>query len=203
MDEALELPESDRDVTPSRPRFREYFSLFGHAVANAADIAMLVIGTGLVSLAIAVLLDGFEFASLELTDGTGAMLGSALVIGVFGAFALGVAAEGPIGHRSYEWMYSTGPVIVVRLVAAFCVGLLAFSLAGILPRVFDDLPTVFDWVVDIVRGAGWAGMTAVPLIGVPASAGLRYFYGSEPWVEELELPLLYIVWLVAAMILIF
>jgi hypothetical protein len=203
VDEALDLPESDRDVTVARPRPREYFSLFGHAVANAADIAMLVIGTGLVSLAIAVLLDGFELASLALTDGTGAMLGSALVIGVFGAFALGVAAEGPIGHKSYAWLYATTPVIALRLVAVFVVGVLAFALAGVLPRFLDDLPTVFDWVVDIVRAAGLAGMTAVPLIGVPVSAGLRYFYGSETWVEELELPLLYIVWLAASMIYVF
>lgn len=203
MDEALELPDRDRDITPARPRPREYFSLFGHAIANAADIAMLVIGTGLVSLAIAVLLDGFELASLALTDGTGAMLGSGLVIGVFGAFALGVAAEGPIGHRSYAWMYATSPVVALRLVAVFVVGVLTFALGAILPRFLDELPEVFGWVVDIVRAAGLAGMTAVPLIGVPVSAGLRYFYGSEAWVEELELPLLYIVWLGASMLFIF
>lgn len=203
MNEALDLTNQSGELRRARPRIRDYFSLFGHALANAADIALLVMGTGLVSLAIAVLMDGFEFAALNLTDGTGAMMGSALVIGVFGAFALGVAAEGPIGHRSYAWLYAGGPVILVRLVAVFSMGLAAWALAGFLPRFLDDLPQVFDFVVRIVRAVGIAGMTAVPLIGVPASAGLRYFYGSEPWVEELELPLLYVVWLVAAMLILF
>ena len=203
MDEALEFTGSTPEVGPARPRIRDYFSLLGHAIANAADIALLVIGTGLVSLAIAVLLDGFDVTALNLTDGTGAMLGSALVIGVFGAFALGVAAEGPIGNRSFAWMYANTPVIVLRLVAVFLMGLLACTLAGVLPRFLDELPTVFELVVDVVRAVGVAGMTAVPLLGVPASAGLRYFYGSETWVEEIELPLLYLVWLGTAMLILF
>lgn len=202
MEEALDFGGTSHEMQQVRPRPKDFLALFGHALANASDIALLVIGTGLVSLAAAVLIDGFDIASLDLTDGTGAMLGSALVIGVFGAFALGVAAEGPIGHRSYAWMYASGPVIFVRLVAVFGIGLLVFILGGVLPRFLDDLPQVFEMVIDVVRAVGLAGMTVVPLIGVPISAGLRYFYGREQWVEELELPLLYVVWLTAAIIIV-
>lgn len=202
MEEALDFGGTSHEMKQARPRPKDYLALFGHALANASDIGLLVIGTGLVSLAAAVLIDGFDIASLDLTDGTGAMLGSALVIGVFGAFALGVAAEGPIGHRSYAWMYASGPVIFVRLVAVFGIGLLVFILGGILPRFLDDLPLVFEMVIDVVRAVGLSGMTVVPLIGVPISAGLRYFYGREQWVEELELPLLYVVWLTAAIIIV-
>ncbi len=199
MDDVLDL--SGEQAQPVRPRARDYVALLGHAIANAADIALLVTGTALIALAAAVVIDGFDFATLNLTDGTGAMFGSAMVIGVFGAFALGVAAEGPIGHRSYDWRYSGGPVIMARMVAVLAISLLMFLLGGYLPDILDGLPFVFEFVIEIVRNVGLAGMTFVLLIGVPAAAGLRYFYGGEPWVEELELPLLYAVWVIATMVL--
>src|SRR3990172_9570581 len=80
----------------AEPETRRLFRLFRRITGTTLDVGLLVVGTALVSLAIVVLLDGFDVLDVGLTRSTGEMLGSGLVIAVFGAFALGVAVEGPI-----------------------------------------------------------------------------------------------------------
>lgn len=174
-------------------------SLFGYAFSSLADIGMLVAGTGLVGLSIAILRDGFGAGTPTLTDNTGALLGSALIIGVFGIFALGVAFEGPVGHGRLSQAVGAVELSVARAASALLVGLIGVTVAGILRQFFGGLPDIFLLATDVIGSAGRAGMIFVLLIAVPTTLLLRYRYQGQKWMEEAELPVFYLIWLFGAM----
>jgi len=174
-------------------------SLFGYAFSSLADVGMLVAGTGLVGLAIAILRDGFNSGTPTLTDSTGALLGSALTIGIFGVFALGVAFEGPVGYGRLSRSVGAVEVSVARAVSAFLLGLIGVTVAGLLPQLMGGLPDVFLLATDVVRSAGRAGMIFVVLIAVPATLMLRFRYEGQKWMVEAELPVFYFIWLFGTM----
>ncbi len=165
------------------------------------DVGLLVVGSGLVGLAFAVLLDGFSVVDLQLTHSAGAMLGSGIVIAIFGAFALGVASEGPIGHGHRGMPITDLEQAVGRVVGQLLVGFGFMYLGGLGARFVGDLPAPFTAMVDLVRAAGVAGATAVLVLGVPAVLAFRRLEVAPWWLEEVEAPLLYVVWAVATAIL--
>lgn len=174
-------------------------SLFGYAFSAMADVGMLVAGSGLVGLSAAILRDGFGEGTPTLTDNTGALLGSALIIGVFGIFALGVAFEGPVGHGRLSRSVGAVELSVARAVAALLVGLIGVVGAGIIPTFVGGLPDIFLLATDVVAAAGRSGMIFVVLLAVPITLVLRYRYNGQKWMEEAELPVFYLVWLFGAM----
>lgn len=178
---------------------RHWLRLFRRVAGTTFDVGLLVVGTGLVSLAIVVLLDGFDVVDVGLTASTGEMLGSGLVLAVFGAFALGVAVEGPI--RSLRRDSGTGAeIMVVRAVSLLVVGGLLLVVGTVVAPYVEELPRTFGIGVDILVVTGTAGLTFTLVAGAATQWGLRRLYADRPWLDLIELPVLYAVWVIGALI---
>ncbi|MEX1043785.1 MAG: hypothetical protein WD532_08785 [Acidimicrobiia bacterium] len=191
------LDKSDLGAHPQPARY--YFTLALGTFRTGLDVAMLVVGTGLVGLAGAVLLDGFEVIDLELGTGIGGTLGAALVIGVCGGFALGVASEGRYGMaRSLEGFPSL-EVALGRLVAIVIMAFGLLFVAGRLGPVVAELPYAFTVAVEVVRSVGSTGFIAA-FVGVPASWAVRRGLDRLGWGTALVIPTLYLIWVVAALV---
>jgi hypothetical protein len=192
------LDRSDLIGTHPQP-FRYYFTLVLATFRTAMDVAMLVVGTGLVGLAIAVLLDGFEVVDLDLGTGIGGTLGAGLVIGVCGGFALGVASEGRYGMaRSIEGFPSL-EVAIGRLVGIVIMAFALLFAADRLTPLVTDLPYAFTVGVEVVRSVGSSGFVAA-FLGVPASWGVRRGLDRLGWGASLAIPTLFVIWLIAALV---
>ncbi len=194
------MTETNSQAQPSTAsQARRLLGLGLHTLGTSFDVGLLVVGTGLVGLAIAVLLDGFDVMEIGLSDSTGSMLGSGLVIAVFGAFALGVAVEGPIGYSSRRrGTFNDIEVAIAGVVGALVAGLVLVLIANYARGFIDELPMAFDFGVTVIHSAGRAGMTAGLFLGVPALWGVRELWGHNAWIEEVELPIFYVIWATAA-----
>jgi hypothetical protein len=164
------------------------------------DVALVVLGSLLLGLATAVFLDGFELVEIGLDLGTGAMLGSGLVIAIVGGFALGVAAEGPLGRGRRRPDFSEVEILGARMAASAIVGLLILFVRGYLVEPVADLPAPFLVGVDAMRAVGLAGVTAVPLLGVPLAWWVRSGAFGSAFAIDGDVPILYFVWAVATML---
>jgi hypothetical protein len=183
----------------AEPEARRLFRLFRRITGTTLDVGLLVVGTALVSLAIVVLLDGFEILDVGLTKSTGEMLGSGLVIAVFGAFALGVAVEGPIRALRTR----TGSEIEMLLIRAgslLLVGGILLFIGRFIEQYVDELPSTFGIANDVLVATGVAGLTATLLLGATALWGLRRLYADKPWLDLIELPVLYSLWVIGTVI---
>ena len=126
------------EVAPTN--LRHYVSLALGAGGTMLDVGLVVVGTLLLGLAMAVILDGFDLVTIGLGLSTGAMLGSGLVIGIVGGFALGVASEGPLGRGRRLEGYDGVEVLVARMVAAVVVGLVFLLIRSYLIDPAAELP---------------------------------------------------------------
>lgn len=178
---------------------RYYLTLALATFRTGLDVAMLVLGTGLVGLALAVLLAGFEVVDLDLGTGIGGTLGSALVIGVTGAFALGVASEGRYGMVRSTDGFPPGEVAIGRIVAIVLMAFVLLFAADRLAPVTMELPYAFSVGLEVIRAVGATGFVAA-VLGVPASWGVRRGLDRLGWGTTLAIPTIYLVWLVAAII---
>lgn len=165
------------------------------------DVALVVIGSALLGLAVAVLLDGFDLVSIGLGLSTGAMLGSSLVIGIVGGFALGVASEGPLGRSRRSMGLNENHVFLARVLAVLVVGLILMVVRNLIDEYLVELPVPFEIAGDIIQAVSVAGMTVVPLLAVPLAWWMRSGgFGSGLAVDG-DIPLMYFVWAVATMFL--
>lgn len=183
---------------PASP-VRHYLTLGLGAAGTMFDVALVVLGSVLLGLAAAVLLDGFGLVTLGLDLSTGAMLGSALVIGIVGGFALGIASEGPLGRGRRLIGYAEVEVGVARLVAGLLVGAILMLLASYLGDLVVDLPVPFEIAIGAMRAVGVAGMTVVPLVGIPLAWTARSGYLGAAFALDGDIPILYMVWAVTTM----
>jgi len=176
-------------VSPLKRRLR----LFWRVLGTTFDVGLMVVGSALVAVAAVVLLDGFGVVELGLTTSTGAMLGSSLVIAVFGAFAIGVAVEGPVRqlreHSTHEI-----ELAVARGVALLVTGIVLLAIGRVGLGYIGDLPHVFDQSLEVVVATGIAGFTWTLVVGLAALWGVRRVFADRPWLDQIELPLLYVVW---------
>ena len=192
----------DQELTiqePAEPEAKRLFRLFRRITGTTLDVGLLVVGTALVSLAIVVLLDGFDVLDVGLTRSTGEMLGSGLVIAVFGAFALGVAVEGPIRALRTR----TGSEIemfLIRVGSLLLVGGVLLVVGRFIEKYVEDLPSTFGIANDVLVATGVAGLTATLVLGAAALWGLRRFYADRPWLDLIELPVLYSLWVIGTLI---
>jgi hypothetical protein len=190
-----ELDTTTVYVSPMRRRLR----LFWRVLGTTFDVGLMVVGTALVAFAAVILLDGFEVIDRGLTATTGAMLGSSLVIAVFGAFAIGVAVEGPVKElrelsaNEIELAAARGLALVLTGVVLLIVGRLGLGYVG-------DLPIVFEQSLQIVVASGIAGFTWTLVVGLAALWGVRRVFADRGWLDQIELPLLYAVWAVGVAI---
>jgi hypothetical protein len=130
---------------------------------------------------------------------TGAMLASSLVLTVIGLFCVGVAAEGPLGRGRRLVGFKLWEIGLGRIVAVFVVGLLFLLVHGLVDGVVAGLPLPITTGVAGIRAVGVAGMTVMPLIGVPASLAARWFPEGPTWLRSADLPIMFLVWAVATM----
>jgi hypothetical protein len=178
---------------------RYYLTLALGTFRTGLDVAMLVVGSGLVGLAVAVILDGFDVVDLGLDTGIGATLGAGLVIGVCGAFALGVASEGRYGSSRRLDGFPSLEVAIGRLLAIVLMALVLLWAAGRLEALTTELPYAFNVSAAVVRSVGMAGFVAA-VLGVGSAWSVRRGLDRLGWGAALEIPALYVVWLVAAII---
>lgn len=191
------------DDTTTRPSafaaVKRYAILAYGALGTMFDIGLMVLGSLLVGLSIAVLLAGFDLVDVAQTLSTGAMLISAVVLGVVGLFLLGVASEGPLGRGRRLVGFKLWEVGIGRTLAVFGIGFGALLLYELVVGLLEGLPSPLHQGTEGIRAVGVAGMTAMPLIGVPLSLLLRWVPVEYEWVHRTDVPAMFVVWAVAAM----
>lgn len=180
---------------------KRYAILAYGAVGTMADVGLMVLGSLLVGLSIAVLLGGFElFVVLSEDLSTGEMLISAIVLAVVGLFCLGVASEGPLGRGRRLVGFKIWEVGIGRTLAVFGVGFVALLLYDVLGGLLEDVPTPLYKGTEGFRAVGIAGMTVMPLLGVPLSLLVRAVPERYAWIRQADIPVMFVVWAVAAML---
>lgn len=180
---------------------RQRFALVWGAFGTMLDVALIVIGSALLGLAIAVLLDGFDLVQVGFDLSTGAMLGSSLVIGIVGGFALGIASEGPVGRSRRSRGLNENHVLLARLLATLVVGLILLVIRNLIDDYLVELPVPFGIGADIIQATAVAGMTSVPLLAVPLAWWMRSGGFGSAVAMDGDIPLMYFVWAVTTMIL--
>jgi hypothetical protein len=180
---------------------KRYAILAYGAFGTMADVGLMVLGSLLVGLSIAVLVGGFglvEVTAQELS--TGEMLISAIVLAVVGLFCLGVASEGPLGRGRRLVGFKLWEVGIGRTLAAFVAGLIALILYDLLGGLLESVPAPLYKGVEGFRVVGVAGMTVMPLLGVPLSLLVRAAPDDYAWLRTADVPILFIVWTVTSML---
>lgn len=181
--------------------FMYYLRLAAGTFRTMLDIGMLTLGTGLVGLAVAVLADALDLAGIGMPLSTTSLLGSALVIGVVGAFALGIASEGGYGAPESVRRYPVLEVAIGRVVGALVLGVLLLIAAGRLESFVAGFSLPLRAAHGMLEAVARSGVFVVPFVGVPLSFGIRRALEGSGLGEELELPMLYLVWTVATLVL--
>jgi hypothetical protein len=181
--------------------FKRYAILAYGALGTMADVGLMVLGSLLVGLAVAVLLGGFGLVNVLAEDlSTGEMLISAIVLAVIGLFCLGVAAEGPLGRGRRLVGFKLWEVGIGRVLAVFGVGFVSLLLYDFIGGLLENVPTPLYKGTEGFRAVGIAGMTVMPLLGVPLSILVRAAPERIAWLRRADIPILFVVWAVAAMV---
>lgn len=179
---------------------KRYAILAYGALGTMLDVGLMVLGSVLVGLAIAVLLSGFELVQVSQDLSTAAMLVSSLVLAVIGLFCIGVASEGPLGRGRRLVDFRIWEVGIGRTLAVFGVGFAAVVGYRFLVQFLDGLPDPLHQGTEVLRAVGVAGMTAMPLIGVPLSLLVRWAPIKWAWVPRSDFAVMFVVWAIATMV---
>lgn len=178
---------------------RYYFLLIGSTFRTMLSMGMLVVGTGLMGLAIAVFLDGFGVVEIGLGLSIGEVLGAFIVMGVSAAFAFGVATEGRYGTAALMARYPSLEVVAGRILGGVLVVLLLGWVAEQLEPIVAEQALPFRVGHEVIRATGSAGLLAV-LLGVPLVWALRQGARRAGFDADVELPGLYVLWALLALI---
>ena len=179
---------------------KRYAVLAYGAVGTMLDVGLMVLGTLLIGLAASVLLVGLEIVDAAQELSTATMFVSTLVLAVTGMFCLGLASEGPLG-RGYRLVgYREWEIAIARGLAVVAVGLGALALFGAISGFIGELPESLQRGADGIRAVGMAGLIAMPTVGVPLAFAARMAKGRFLWVRRADLPIMFVVWAVAAMV---
>jgi len=178
---------------------KRYAILAYGALGTMLDVGLMVLGSLLVGLSIAVLLAGFGLVDVAGGLETAPLLISAIVLGVSGLFCLGVASEGPLGRGRRLVGFKLWEVGIGRTLAVFGVGFGALLVYGLITGLLDGLPDPLHQGTEGIRSVGVAGMTVMPLIGVPLSLLARGLPVEAEWVHRSDVPVMFVVWTVAAL----
>jgi hypothetical protein len=180
---------------------KRYAILAYGAFGTMADVGLMVLGSLLVGLALAVLLGGFGLVEVTAEElSTGEMLISAIVLAVVGLFCLGVATEGPLGRGRRLVGFRVWEVGIGRTIAVFITGLIALLIYDFIGGLLDSVPSPLYKGTEGFRAVGIAGMTVMPLLGVPLSLLARSAPDEYAWVRQADIPVMFVVWAVASMI---
>lgn len=199
MTQMMQTEPQQRDLVASiwavaRVAFRQ--------VAVMADMYLTVLGSAIVALAAVVLLDGFDVVTLGMTNTTGGMLATGIVIAVVGLFMLGIASEGPLRSEGLETPEVN--LVVARIVATVLVCVIGLWAASALLSVSETTTTLpldgpFTYIITITKAVAVAGIFVVSTLAIPASWVLRKFVPSSTlgWDRLMILA----VWFLAAFVL--
>jgi hypothetical protein len=183
----------------SRAAAKRYAILAYGSFGTMLDVGLMVLGSLLVGLAISVVLAGFGLVDVIQDLSTGAMLASSLVLMVIGLFCLGVAAEGPLGRGRRLLGFKLWEIGMGRIIAVFVVGLLFLIVHGLVDGAVAGLPMPVTTGAEGIRAVGVAGMTVMPLIGVPAALAARWYPEGPEWLRSTDIAIMFVVWAVATM----
>lgn len=193
---------TDSDSQQSATGLLKRYTILAYgAFGTMADVGLMVLGSLLVGLSLAVLIGGFglmDVTSQELS--TGEMLISAIVLAVVGLFCLGVASEGPLGRGRRLVGFKIWEVGIGRTLAVFLAGFIALLLYDFIGGLLEGVPAPLYKGVEGFRVVGVAGMTAMPLLGVPLSLAVRAAPDDYAWVRQADIPLMFVVWTITAML---
>jgi hypothetical protein len=197
------MVESMTEGTPSQTEHLKRYAILAYgAFGTMADVGLMVLGSLLVGLSLAVLFGGFglvEVTTQELS--TGEMLISAIVLAVIGLFCLGVASEGPLGRGRRLVGFKIWEVGIGRTIAVFLVGLIGLLLYDFIGGLIESVPAPLYKGAEGFRVVGVTGMTVMPLLGVPLSLLVRAVPEDNAWARNADIPVMFVVWTVSAMIL--
>ena len=177
---------------------KRYLTLAYGAFGTMLDIGLMVLGSLLVGLAVAVLLAGFDLVDVSQDLSTGAMLISAVVLAVTGLFCLGVASEGPLGRGRRLVGFKLWEVGVGRVLAVVGVGFGALLIHGVIGGLLEGLPEPLHQGTEGIRAVGLSGLISMPLIGVPLSLLTRWAPVLPAWARRADIPVMFVVWAIAA-----
>ncbi len=177
---------------------KRYLTLAYGALGTMLDIGLMVLGSLLVGLAVAVLLAGFDLVNVSQDLSTGAMLISAVVLAVTGLFCLGVASEGPLGRGRRLVGFKLWEVGVGRVLAVLGVGFAALMIHGVISGLLEGLPEPLHKGTEGIRAVGLSGLISMPLIGVPLSLLTRWAPVLPAWARRADIPVMFVVWAIAA-----
>jgi hypothetical protein len=179
---------------------RRYGILAYGCIGTTFDVGLMVLGSLLLGLAVSVLLVGLDLVNREQDLSTGAMLISSMVLAVVGLFCLGIASEGPLGRGRRLVGFKLWEVGVGRAVAVFLAGLAAVLVYRFAAGLVQEVPQPIVTGMESLRILGTTGMTVMPLLGVPLSVVARWQSAEQEWAGVAEIPVLFVVWVIAIML---
>ena len=181
--------------------WRYYVRLVSNSFATMLDLGLYALGAALAGLGIALVLAGLGLVDRETGLSTGSGLVTAMVLAVAGAFLMGIASEGPARRNNRAFVHNELERALSRAVSSVLVGIVLIVAAGMLSPLIEDFPAPLARGVELMRRAGTAGLWAVPLIGVPLAWGVRHPAVLGESGIEVELPVMFTVWIVALLLL--
>ena len=189
-------------IPPFFRRGSEFWRWVSLIVLNAVTvlgIGLLVVGTGLVGAGLAILASGFGLVDVGLTSDLGTALAVGLVVSLIGAFATGLAVEGPVGYKVRRFEARPWEVAVTTAPGFFIAAWAAARLASLADRLLERFPDAFDVVGIQLRAVGetalgWPLVVAVVLLFAVHQFAVARF----PKLEYQAHGVIYVVWLLAA-----
>ncbi|HKZ19732.1 MAG TPA: hypothetical protein VJQ57_06430 [Acidimicrobiia bacterium] len=183
----------------TRDGWRYYTRLAANSFATMLDLGLFALGAALAGLGVSLVLAGFDLVERETGLSTGSGLVTAMVLAVAGAFLMGIASEGPARRDNLVWVNNEWERALARVVMSILVGMIMIFVADYLSPLVEDFPAPLMRGVELMNRAGVAGLWPVPVFGVPLAWLIRRFLPAEG--IELELPVMFTVWIVALFVL--
>ena len=180
--------------------WRYYSRLAINSFATMLDLGLYTVGAALIGYGVSVLLVGFGLVEVESFLSTGAVLVSALVLGVVGTFSMGIASEGPARRASTFIPHNDHEPAIGRAISAFLVGLILVAVADRLDRFSDDLSVPLVNGIELIRTTGRAALWPVPLIGVPLAWAVHRSRILGESAGSLDLPIIFATWVVTVIL---
>jgi hypothetical protein len=195
------MTESTAVSRPQGEDWRYYLRLVSNSFATMLDLGLYALGAALAGLGIALVLAGLGLVDRDTGLSTGSGLVSAMVLGIAGAFLMGIASEGPARRNNRASVRNELERALSRAVSSVLVGIGLIFAAGLLLPLVGDYPAPLSKGVELVRRTGIAGLWPVPLIGVPLAWAVRHPSVLGEAGIEVELPVMFTVWILALLLL--